>query len=161
MLAGYEVSIENPHELLLAAIYHDAVYVPGANDNEANSAAVARREMAEFEMNNIDRKYVEHLIRLTAKHFTDLDLSDEEAIFMDADIHGFAAPFDIFNHLQESIDREFLMVSSLQDVRENRDKFLAGLLERPTIFYSKRGREIYEPNARANLKRYLDPDRPR
>ncbi len=161
MLAGYEVSIEHPHELLLASIYHDAVFVPGAKDNEAKSGKLAVREIAEFEMEDIDKEYVEHLIRLTAKHFTDLDLSDEEAVFMDADIHGFAAPFDIFCHLQDGIDREFLMVSSHQEVRENRDKFLASLLQRSSIFYSKRGREIFEKTARANLKLYLDPDRPR
>jgi predicted metal-dependent HD superfamily phosphohydrolase len=156
MMAGFDVFLEHPQELLVAAIYHDAIYVPGAKDNEERSADLAVAEMKEMEMTDIDAEYVARLINLTSKHFTDVHLSDEEAIFMDADIHGFAAPWDIFGELQESIDSEFLISGERAAVAKGRDAFLVSILNSEHIFYSKRGRKLYEPIARKNLQRYLD-----
>ena len=144
LLASFSgFTVEHPHELLVAALYHDAAYVPGDKDNEEKSAEFARREMAEFDL-SVDRDYVGRLIWLTSKHFTD------------ADIHGLAAPYEYFVKHQEDVMAEFLPTSNHQDVADNQVKFLSALVQKPHIFYSKRARRLCDPIARENIKRWLD-----
>ena len=48
-----------------AALYHDAVYVPGSQDNEKRSAEEALRDAGTLELEDWQRKVVEHLILST------------------------------------------------------------------------------------------------
>ena len=150
-------------ELLIAAIYHDAIYVPGeGGKNEAESAKVAVEEIEKMEI-DCDSNYVSHLINETANHFktvkrdyVDVERSKDRHTLMDADIHSFAAPFDIFVETQEHIFREFVAAGTPRDeASANQDKFLAFVLGLDRIFYSVRGVMLYEDIARDNIKRYL------
>ena len=59
----------HPHEVFLAVLFHDAIYVPGAHDNEARSAVLAREAIARFfPQASLDVPFVERLIHLTARH---------------------------------------------------------------------------------------------
>jgi len=158
MLAGYDVFIEHPREMLLAALFHDAVYIAGAKDNEEKSARVALDEIEVLEIKDIDTERVAKLINNTSKHFTDVNLSDEEAIFMDADIHSFAAPWEIFVSTQENVAKEFYADDTEDAIRQaklNQIKFLSFVLELPHIFYSKRGRRVHEATTRENIERFI------
>jgi hypothetical protein len=75
---------------------------------------------------------------------------------MDADIHSFAAPFDIFVETQEQIFKEFIDAGTPRKVAiENQDKFLASVLKMDRIFNSQRGHQQYDQITRDNITRYL------
>ena len=152
-------------ELLIAAIYHDAVYVAGeGGKNEAESAKVAVEEIEKMEI-DCDSDYVAYLINETANHFkvvphdpshVDVERSKDKNILLDADIHSFAAPFDIFVDTQEQIFQEFVSAGTPRKTAiENQNKFLASVLKLDRIFNSVRGYELYEAVTRENIIRYL------
>ena len=152
-------------ELLIAAIYHDAVYVAGeGGKNEAESAKVAVEEIGKMEI-DCDSNYVAYLINETANHFkviphdpsrVNVERSKDKHVLMDADIHSFAAPFDLFVNTQEQIFEEFVNAGTPRDVAiENQNKFLASVLKLNRIFSSQRGYQLYEKTTRDNITRYL------
>ena len=59
------LSDDMEYVLEYAALYHDAVYVPGSRDNEKWSAEVALDEAKNVELTDCERKYVEQLILST------------------------------------------------------------------------------------------------
>ena len=150
-------------ELVIAAIYHDAIYVAGeGGKNEAESAKVAVEEIAKMEI-DCDSDYVAQLINETANHFkvvkrdyVDTERAQDRHILMDADIHSFAAPWDIFVDTQEQIFKEFIDAGTPRKVAiDNQDKFLASVLKIDRIFSSQRACRLYEQIARDNITRYL------
>jgi predicted metal-dependent HD superfamily phosphohydrolase len=150
-------------ELVIAAIYHDAVYVAGENGkNEAESAKLAQSEIMDLEI-DCNSDYVAQLINETANHFkvvkrdyVDTERAKDRHILMDADIHSFAAPWDIFVDTQEQIFKEFIDAGTpRKDAIDNQNKFLASVLKIDRIFSSQRACQLYEQITRDNITRYL------
>lgn len=129
--------------LLMAALYHDAVYVPGSPDNEEASAALAERELSGV-LDGMQIRIVCELIRSTA--FPDAIRDDGGCagssqcavlrdMLHDADWHG-------FHNLGEMLDNEPRIMAeirwALMNARETdiplqsfmrRRQFLENLLE--------------------------------
>lgn len=147
---------EYPREVLVAALYHDAVVVPGSPGNEEKSVALMRDHLSKYD--HIDLDYASHLIMLTAKHFQhepgSLDADDTK--FIDCDLVNFAAPWSEFLLQNDKIDREYLDMGSPKDfLDEKRAEFMRGLLEMEHIFSSPRCVMEYEAKARENIERIL------
>jgi predicted metal-dependent HD superfamily phosphohydrolase len=138
-----------PRAVVLAALFHDAVLVPLAKDNEENSALLAERALSP---DDPDRPKVARLIRLTARHgeVGAAELTDDEARFLDADMAILAASPARFAAYEAGVAFEYRAIPE-ELFRAGRRGFLAGLLARETIFASAFFRERLERRARENI----------
>lgn len=119
-----------------AALFHDIVYVPGANDNESVSAALAEQTLAEPPLTGSAwarhrTARVAELILYTKGHqppATDV----EGSILCAADLWGFTRGYDVFTGNNARIDEEFLVHGGVDPVAYGvgRKAFLEGFLER-------------------------------
>lgn len=146
-----------PREVYLAVLYHDAVYVPGAVDNEAESAARARRAIVAFMPRAaVDADRVSDLIVATARHGTlgAGDADQEMALFLDCDMAILGAPPATFDAYARGIASEYAWLSK-DEYRAGRGRFLARLLAAPRIFLSALFHDRLDGAARQNLAREL------
>lgn len=146
----------HPVEVSLAALFHDAVYVPGRADNEARSAALAA-EAVERWVPEADRARVVRLVLLTARHgeVGPDDVDDEEALFLDCDTAILGAEPDAYDRYERGVAVEYAPLVSPEGWRMGRAAFLSGLLAKPRIFLSDAQHQRLESRARANLTRAL------
>lgn len=150
-----------PREVALAAAYHDAVYVPGARDNEARSATLARAHIAQWMPDaGIDADRVAQLVGYTALHgrITAADLeadpAPEDAMrFLDCDMAVLGAPPAVFDAYHRGIAAEYRGVVPAWLFAINRRRFLKALLARERIFLSDDMHARLDAQARINLRR--------
>lgn len=151
-----EVGWRDPAAVYLAAVFHDAIYEPGAQDNEARSAELARRlaGAAGIPPAVIDR--CAELILLTARHGAidpaALAADPDAAHFLDCDAAILGAPPAEFDAYDAAIAAEYARVPAAA-FRAGRRAFLAGQLARPRIFLSELFHARLDAAARANLAR--------
>jgi predicted metal-dependent HD superfamily phosphohydrolase len=143
-----------PAEVYVAIVFHDAVYQPGASDNEARSAAWARRARlsADDQVNAtmVDRDRVAELIELTARHGHVTKADHDAALFLDCDMAIVGAAPETFAAYDAAIAREYSRVPP-DAYRVGRRAFLAGLAARPRIFLTDYFHRRLDAQARANL----------
>lgn len=148
---------ERPREVFLALLYHDAVYVPGAGDNEIKSAALARSALAAWLADaGLDAERIAALILATARHgaLTAAEVDPEAALFLDCDMAVLGAPAGAYDAYERGIAAEYAGVPQ-EAFRAGRRAFLAGLLAKPRIFLSDRFHARLDAAARENLSRAL------
>jgi len=133
-----------PREVYAAIVFHDAVYVPGAKDNEARSAAWALAE-------GFPQRTAE-LVELTARHghLTPADVDRDAALFLDCDMAIVAAEPARFATYDREIAFEYQHVPPAA-YAAGRRAFLDGLLAKPRIFLSDYFHARLDAKARANL----------
>jgi predicted metal-dependent HD superfamily phosphohydrolase len=147
-----DVGWHRPAEVYLAIVFHDAIYQPGAQDNEARSAAWARS--AALGDVDVDRARVAELIELTARH-GHVDRADRDAeLFLDSDMAILGAPPAVFDAYDTAIALEYQHVPA-DAYRAGRRAFLAGLLGKSRIFLTDYFHARLDARARANLSRAL------
>jgi predicted metal-dependent HD superfamily phosphohydrolase len=137
-----DVGWKRPAEVYAAILFHDAIYVPGAMDNEARSADWARREgfgTAAAEM-----------IRMTASHTSHPGADHDAAHFLDSDLAILGAPPAAFAAYDAAIAREYGHLPA-EAYRAGRRAFLASLAGRPRIFLTDYFHARLDAQARANL----------
>jgi predicted metal-dependent HD superfamily phosphohydrolase len=135
----------------LAILFHDAVYDPARQDNEAASANLAVRQLSALgfpgQLVGKVEGYVlatQHGVAIAATRDADLDL------LLDLDLSVLAAASDRYQTYALAIRREY---SAVPDVlyRPGRRRVLEGFLARPQIYRTERLRALWEAPARANL----------
>ena len=154
---------QQPAEVALAVLYHDAVYVAGKGDNEARSARLARDEIARWlSGSGIDAGRVAYLVELTARHgrhapsdFDDDPAADDVRNFLDCDMAILGATPDVFDDYDRAIASEYAGVLPGWLFRLNRRRFLRGLLARDRIYLGDFFHLRLEEKARRNLRRAL------
>jgi predicted metal-dependent HD superfamily phosphohydrolase len=142
-----------PREVFVAVLFHDAVYVSGARDNEARSAELAVQAIDEFaELAGLDAARVAQLIRWTAQHgrLSSGDVDDEAARFLDCDLAILAAPAARYRQYRAEIAQEYRSLPA-EGYREGRLRFVTQLVERPRLFLSELFSAHLEAAARSNL----------
>lgn len=142
-------------EVLLAILFHDAVYVAGAADNEARSAALARELVTQhLPGRGLDVDTVVRLVELTARHgkLSGEPLDDDARHFLDCDMAILGASPDRYDAYEAAIAIEYAAVPPPL-YRAGRGAFLAGLLAQPRIFLSERFHASHDAPARDNLRR--------
>ncbi|MCC8361851.1 hypothetical protein LK996_01975 [Lysobacter sp. A6] len=152
----------HPHDVAFAVLYHDAIYVAGAKDNEARSAALAREQLAQWPMAGVDADRVATLIELTAKHGTlsPEDVPDEETrLFLDCDMAILGAETAVFDAYDRGIAAEYRGVVPGWLFAINRKRFLKGLLSRERIYLSDFFQGRLDARARTNLRRAITTKR--
>jgi predicted metal-dependent HD superfamily phosphohydrolase len=138
--------------LRLAAWLHDAVYEPGAADNETRSAALGRSLLADSGLGQADLDFVCEAVLATASH-----RSEDEALapLLDADLAVLGAGPETYRDYVRAIRAEFAQVPDAE-FRRGRAAFLRRLLARPTLYATGAGRARHESGARANLAAELE-----
>jgi predicted metal-dependent HD superfamily phosphohydrolase len=150
----------NPAALQLAAWFHDAVYDPQRHDNEAQSAAYARRVLVDLGLAEADIEEVARLIGLTAGHKTAVSAGSAQAvsdtdghILIDADLAILAAEPAQYDAYAAAIRREYAHVPDAA-YRQGRAQALRQFSERPFLYHLPAHRH-WEAAAQANLRREL------
>ncbi len=145
-----------PREVLLAMLYHDAIYEAGRGDNEVRSAQLAREAIAHWLPDaGIDADRVAALIALTARHgsLRGDELDADAALFLDSDMAILGAPPEVFDAYDHGIAEEYRGKVPGFLFRLNRRRFLKGMLAQPRIFFSDFFHQRCDAQARANLRR--------
>ncbi len=140
--------------LLTAAVwFHDAVYDPTRNDNEAQSAALAVRTLGSEGWTDRDIAEVERLILLTAGHtVSDDDPMGARLISIDLSILGAdPARYDAY---AAAIWREYAHVPDALYVA-GRAVILQRFLDAPVLFADAAWAARLDAPARENLKREI------
>jgi len=150
---------QQPAEVYLAVLYHDAVYQAGRKDNEARSAQLAVQAIADVPaLAQLDAARVEQLIMLTARHgaLGPDEVDAEAALFLDCDMAILGAPAEVFDAYDRGVAEEYRGVVPGFLYRAGRRRFLQGLLRAPRIFLSDFFHARLDAAARANLRRHLE-----
>ena len=140
-------------ELKWALIFHDAVYDPTRDDNEAASADWACRIMTELGRPEEEQLRVRELIMATA-HTAEPHTGDK-ALMCDIDLSILAAEAATFDEYDRAIRAEYDFVPEAR-YREARAEILMSFLRRDRLFHTALYREHREARARANLERAVE-----
>jgi predicted metal-dependent HD superfamily phosphohydrolase len=141
-----------------AILFHDAVYDPRRSDNEARSAALLAG-CADLSLTGTQRRDAECLVLATAAHLPPKDLdtalrSDLE-LFLDMDLSILGATREKFDVYERRVRFEYAHVAD-DDFAHGRCAVLTSFLNRPTLYFSVWGRDMFEAQARRNIDRSLN-----
>lgn len=132
--------------------FHDAVYRPGAPDNEERSARLARLALADFGAPVAVADAVAGLV-LATQHLA-IPSEPDAALLCDIDLSILGRTPNAFDEFEQRIRREYAWVPEPL-YRSARTEILEGFLARRSIFQTDFFRERYEVAARANLARVV------
>jgi len=132
-------------EVVLAAWFHDAIYLGGPDDEE-RSAQLAERELAGT---GVDLAEVARLVRLTTNHDP---APDDHAgqVLCDADLAILAADPARYQEYSAGVRRDYEFVPDA-DYRAGRRAVLQELLARDTLFRTQHAQREWDRRARENL----------
>jgi predicted metal-dependent HD superfamily phosphohydrolase len=148
-----------PRAALLAILFHDAVYVAGAADNERRSAALAMEVLtARCTLPDAERRSVERMIVATRDHHGLAGpLTADERTMLDVDLSILGAPWEEYEAYARGVREEYVPAATTAGkFRIGRSQFLAGMLARPHIFLTAEARRRWDERARANMRRELE-----
>ena len=146
-------SCENPRAVFLALVFHDAIYVPGRQDNEAQSAALARAELAisaSIPAPELDE--IARMILATSDHHAYASRTPDEATMLDIDLSILGASRDEYRDYARAIFDEYVpAVASEARFRIGRLEFLYKTAAMEHIFLTAHAQDRWDETARANL----------
>jgi predicted metal-dependent HD superfamily phosphohydrolase len=142
-----------PDEVEAALWFHDAVYRPGASDNEDQSAELARTALS---MGAVPHEVADRTAALVlATRHAGVPNSPDEQLICDIDLSILGREPGIFDAFERQIRREYAWVPEPMYRRE-RSAVLSGFLRRRSIYQTDQFRHRYEALARANLERLIE-----
>jgi predicted metal-dependent HD superfamily phosphohydrolase len=145
-------SAPGPDEVEAALWFHDAVYVPGASDNEDQSALLAEAALTTHGVPREVAGRIAGLVRAT-RHLT-IPSDPDAQLTCDIDLSILGRGSDIFDQFERRIRQEYEWVPE-PVYRTSRSEILEGFLRRPSIYQTAYFRNRYEAAARANLERLI------
>jgi predicted metal-dependent HD superfamily phosphohydrolase len=153
LLLAHSPSAVGAQAIRLAAVFHDAVYEIGRDDNEARSAALARAQLTSSGAPSSLVDEVVRLIMLTADHAPTAD-DAAGSVLCDADLAILGARPDAYRRYAADVRAEW---AHLDDARfsAGRTAILHRLLGRPRLFGTQAAYERWEPQARRNVAEEL------
>lgn len=155
------IQVINPRaafHMAIAALYHDAVYVPGAGSdaNERCSAAALAVDWAKcrFSSDHPVLKKAQKLIANTSveHHLSQHRVTTELGVLLDADLYSFTADHNAFVTNQSNIIEENGGTVGPDTLRKCALFLQQFLTVRSHIYHSDYARENWEPLARANIE---------
>ena len=148
---------DEPVSVEAALYWHDAVYQPLSPTNEADSAALMRRQLAgRMDADLLDR--AEAIVLATATHRVPEGaapgLAGDCALFLDMDLSILGSDWDTFCAYDRAIRHEFRAIPD--DIfLPRRRKIMAGFLERDRLFLTEEFHRSHDAQARDNLRRLV------
>ena len=137
----------------LAVLFHDAIYDTQSHDNEAKSAELAARALADLAFDPSLIARVEAMIVATAKH-DPAGLDEDGLRFLDADLSILGSDAARYDDYALATRDEYAWVPQ-PILREKRAEILEHFLQRPRIYFTESLRERFEAAARVNGAREL------
>ena len=135
----------------LAILFHDAVYDPARQDNEAASANLAVTQLSALGFPRQLLGKVEHYILATQHGAASQAMEDADLdTLLDLDLSVLAAASDRYRSYALAIRQEYSVVPDTL-YRLGRRRVLEGFLARAQIYRTERLRALWEAPARANL----------
>jgi predicted metal-dependent HD superfamily phosphohydrolase len=145
---------EYPHKTAveLALWFHDVIYEIGDPQNERNSAEWFRgRADGDLPDNLVDQVYR----MIIATEHRQPPAEGDVAYVVDIDLSSFGRPYDEFLEDSRRVRAESIHLTDEQ-FSEGQCAFLRNLLARDRIYRSDLFRELYEDQARSNIRRVVD-----
>jgi predicted metal-dependent HD superfamily phosphohydrolase len=172
----FAICPEPPLELLMAAMWHDAIYIPGAGgdvNEKASSAAMMmaynRRLMNGLRVDSAHAapimKAAKILIDGTCieMHFLPWDMTKDLLdrgflpYLVDADLSSLADDWDSFLASQSKIINEnYGDVNNPENLKKCAEFLRKFLYVRNNIYHTPKARELWEDKARANIQRLIN-----
>ena len=143
-----EVPVRDLGAVIAAAFFHDAVYRPGASDNEQQSAALAERVLAELGWDANRCQAVGALVRATERHEPDDD--PDRSVLIDADLAVLGSEPAAYQAYVTGVRAEHPGVDD-GAWRQGRSEVLRRLLDRRPLYTTEPARRRWEARARANV----------
>lgn len=141
-----------PAEIDLALWFHDAIYAPMRDDNEARSAQWLDAAASEAGVEADTRQRLHGLVMATrhavAPH------TEDEALLVDIDLSILGAPVARFDEYEAQVRKEYRWVPE-PIYRRKRREILSGFLARPQLYATLACRQRFEAQARENLARSI------
>jgi predicted metal-dependent HD superfamily phosphohydrolase len=165
-LAGLDAATglcDRPEVVELALWFHDAVYDPRAEDNEARSAELLREAAARLGVDAGLAAASAALVLATA-HLAEPDAAlgqqgpasaRDAAAIRDLDLAILGAPPARFDAYDAAVRREYGFLSDAE-WRAGRSRVLRAFLDRPRIYLTGHFRDRLESRARRNLAAALE-----
>jgi predicted metal-dependent HD superfamily phosphohydrolase len=141
-----------PDEVEAAAWFHDAVYVPGATDNEDRSARMAQSCLMAAGAPEALSERVARMVLAT--NHADLPSDPDARLLCDIDLSILGRGASEFDRFEQRIRQEYAWVAE-PVYRLARSEVLASFLRRSSIYRTERFVQRYERQARQNLERIL------
>ena len=159
--AARAVSVQPSAEVLAAALYHDVIYDPRADDNEERSANLAANHLSDVGWSYTRCRSVTALVIATAGHLVQRDPADDNdsdaadavdtALLLDADLAILGADPGAYLAYVNGVRAEYSHVDDDQ-WRSGRTAVLRRFLDRPRLFITEHMFSSYEHRARANIE---------
>lgn len=143
-----------PHKdaVELAIWFHDVIYRIGDPENEQNSAEWFRRHArGDLPDDLVDRV---HRLIVATEHRAPPDGGDA-AYVVDIDLSSFGRPFDEFIADSERVRAESTHLTD-EEYYAGQRLFLNGLLSRERVFRSELFHDLFEEQARRNIRHTLE-----
>lgn len=141
-----------PQSVRDAILYHDAVYIPGATDNEEKSAELYDAEEPKAII--WWRKTIQDYILATKFHRT-INTTSHKAVFLSCDLVSLAAPWPQFCLDSQNVCKEYAYAYDAEKVRAGRKAFYESMLARATIYPHPYFQRTHERRARLNMEQAL------
>jgi predicted metal-dependent HD superfamily phosphohydrolase len=141
-----------PDEVETALWFHDAVYTPGASDNEDRSATLAQQALSTHGVPAPRSHRIAALV-LATSHVKPAQ-TPAARLLCDIDLSILGRAPEEFDEFERRIRQEYAWVPEASYRRE-RSAILTHFLQRPSIYQTDDFLRRYEEPARANLQRLI------
>ena len=140
---------DKPAEIELALWFHDAIYRPFSQTNEADSASWAANFMRLNQASEprIDR--VNDLIMATCHQAA--TKTTDQALMVDVDLSILGSTHDLYAQYEEWIRQEYRWVPRFI-YRRKRKALLQGFLMQSQIYQTSHFQDLFESKARSNMR---------
>jgi predicted metal-dependent HD superfamily phosphohydrolase len=145
--------IQNWDILLFTLFYHDAIYNTRKSDNEEKSAELAEKRMKELNVPDGMIQLCKSQILATKSHVVSENLDTN--YFTDADLSVLGKDWDTYETYCKNIRKEYSIYPALV-YNPGRKKVLNHFLSMPRIFKTDWFYQLYEKQAKINLKKELE-----
>ncbi len=152
-LLAVKGDIEDWDTILFALFYHDIVYNTQRNNNEAESAELAKSRLSAlmYSPEKINRCVI-HILA-TKGHCVAKD--NDTNLFTDADLTILGSPADLYKSYTEKIRKEYIFYPD-KVYNGGRNKVLQHFLNMPRIYKTEHFYDKYEKQARENLSNEIN-----
>lgn len=134
--------------LEFAIFYHDFIYDVRRVDNEEESAKIAKNRLDRLKVSIDTKEKVSQLILETKTHKA---TSQQNVLFLDADLTILGAEPIIYRDYNRKIREEYILYPDDIYIK-GRKRVIEMFLKRDRIYQTEYFYNLYEKNARCNLK---------